>query len=244
LFHKRKHNRELAKFNHIDALKELAEILDLTKPPVMMEGYDISNIQGKQATGSKVTFKDGKPYKTGYRRFKIQTKASPDDPKMMAEIIFRRFKRVVEGRDDPPDLIVVDGGKGQLNAAVKQLELLNQDHLSLIGLAKEHEEIFLPGIKDPIILPEDSKARLLLQKIRDESHRFAVKYHRKLRSKKLEEPLKSLMQITGVGKQRAARLLKQFRTVENLKNASIDEIQDVIGLLKVSKAVYDHFNKK
>ena len=162
-----------------NALIELKKYLKLEKIPHVIEGYDISNISGKFAVGSKVSFKDGKPNKKMYKHFKMET-PGPNDFAMMEELLTRRLKMV--GEDPEPDLIVIDGGKGQLGMACGVLEELNLTHIPIIGLAKEFEEIYIPNSKRPIIIPKNNKALHLLQQVRDESHRFAITYHRKLRS--------------------------------------------------------------
>jgi excinuclease ABC subunit C len=242
LLHKRQLNRELASFDHQDALQELARELTLERVPSIVEGYDISNIQGKFATGSKVSFKDGKPFKNEYRRFRIQSAATPDDFRMMAELVSRRFARVVEGRDPAPDLVIIDGGKGQLSAALEQLGKLGLDHLSIIGLAKREEEIYVPDEADPIILPKDSKALLFLQKVRDESHRFALKYHHKLASKQIDALDDALKQIDGIGEKRAITLRNHFKTLEAIKGASLEELEVIVRSRKAATAVHEHFH--
>jgi excinuclease ABC subunit C len=242
LLHKRQVNRELASFDQQDALQELASELDLERVPSIVEGYDISNIQGKFATGSKVYFKDGKPIKSEYRRFRIQSAATPDDFRMMAELVARRFARVLEGRDVAPDLVIIDGGKGQLNAALEQLGKLGLDHLSIIGLAKREEEIYVPDESDPILLPKDSKALLFLQKVRDESHRFALKYHHKLVSKQIDELDDALKEIDGIGEKRAITLRNHFKTLEAIKSASLEELEVIVHSKKAATAVHEHFH--
>ncbi len=241
LLHKRSLNRDLATFDHQEALQDLAQALHLDHPPAIVEGYDISNIQGKMATASKVCFKDGKPFKNGYRRYRITSGDTPDDFRMMGEVIHRRFARVVEGRDEPPDLIVIDGGLGQLHAAIEQLERAGLDHLSIIGLAKQEEEIYVPGTSTPIKLPLDSKGLQFLQRVRDESHRFALKYHHELRDKQIDETASELEKIDMIGRQRAQALKKHFKTLASMKDASIEELALVLHSRKAAEAVYKHF---
>ena len=198
-----------------NALIELKKYLKLENLPRVIEGYDISNISGKFAVGSKVSFKDGKPNKKMYKHFKMET-PGPNDFAMMEELLTRRLKMV--DRDPEPDLIVIDGGKGQLGMACGVLDKLDLAHIPIIGLAKEFEEIYVPNTKRPIIIPKNNKALHLLQQVRDESHRFAITYHRKLRSKNIQAS--SLDDIAGVGKKRKVALLKEFGTLENIKNAS------------------------
>ena len=202
------------KKNMDNSLMELKKYLKLEKVPHVIEGYDISNISGKFAVGSKVSFKDGKPNKKMYKRFKMET-PGPNDFAMMEELLTRRLKMI--DKDPEPDLIVIDGGKGQLGMACGVLEKLNLTHIPIIGLAKEFEEIYLPNSKRPIIIPKNNIALHLLQQVRDESHRFAITYHRKLRSDNIQAS--SLDDIAGIGKKRKISLLKEFGSVDNIKKA-------------------------
>ena len=208
-----------------NSLIELKKYLKLENLPRVIEGYDISNISGKFAVGSKVSFKDGKPNKKSYKHFKIKT-PGPNDFAMMEELLTRRLKRVES--DPEPDLMVIDGGKGQLGMVCGVLEKLNLTHIPVIGLAKEFEEIYTPNSKRPIIIPKNSKALHLLQQVRDESHRFAITYHRKLRSKNIQAS--SLDNIAGIGKKRKVNLLKEFGTIENIKKASVDDLAKIEGM--------------
>ena len=226
------------KKNMESALVDLKKYLKLEKMPRVIEGYDISNISGKFAVGSKVSFKDGKPNKKRYKHFKMET-PGPNDFAKMEELLTRRLKMV--DRDPEPDLIVIDGGKGQLGMACGVLDKLNLTHIPIIGLAKEFEEIFTPNSKRPIIIPKNNKALHLLQQVRDESHRFAITYHRKLRSKNISSS--SLDDIAGIGKKRKISLLKYFGSVDNIKNASVDELAKIEGMnLKIAKNVYNYYH--
>ena len=221
-----------------NALIELKKYLKLENLPRVIEGYDISNISGKFAVGSKVSFKDGKPNKKMYKHFKMET-PGPNDFAMMEELLTRRLKMV--DRDPEPDLIVIDGGKGQLGMACGVLDKLDLAHIPIIGLAKEFEEIYVPNTKRPIIIPKNNKALHLLQQVRDESHRFAITYHRKLRSKNIQAS--SLDDIAGVGKKRKVALLKEFGTLENIKNASIDDLAKIKGMnQKTAENVYNYYH--
>lgn len=220
------------------ALIELKKYLKLEKIPRVIEGYDISNISGKFAVGSKVSFKDGKPNKKMYKHFKMET-PGPNDFAMMEELLTRRLKMV--DRDPEPDLIVIDGGKGQLGMACGVLEQLNLTHIPIIGLAKEFEEIFVPNSSRPIIIPKNNQALHLLQQVRDESHRFAITYHRKLRSKNISSS--SLDDIAGIGKKRKMNLLKEFGTIDNIKKASVEELAKTEGMnQKAAENVYNYYN--
>ena len=220
------------------SLIELKKYLKLEKIPKVIEGYDISNISGKFAVGSKVSFKDGKPNKKMYKHFKMET-PGPNDFAMMEELLTRRLKMI--DRDPEPDLIVIDGGKGQLGMACGVLEKMNLTHIPIIGLAKEFEEVFTPNSSRPIIIPKNNQALYLLQQVRDESHRFAITYHRKLRSKNISAS--SLDDIAGIGKKRKVNLLKQFGTIDNIKNASVEDLAKTEGMnQKTAENVYNYYH--
>lgn len=221
-----------------NALIELKKYLKLEKLPRVIEGYDISNISGKLAVGSKVSFLDGKPNKKKYRHFRINT-PGPNDFEMMKELLTKRFERIE--KDEEPDLIVIDGGKGQLGMACQVLKENNLEYIPIIGLAKEFEEIYIPNTSRPIIIPKDNKALHLLQQVRDESHRFAITYHRKLRSKKITES--SLDDIPGIGKNRKKNILKKFGSIDKVKEASIDQLANVKSMnKKVAENVYNYYH--
>jgi len=214
------------------ALVELSEDLSLSGFPQRIEAYAISNTGGGEATGSMVVFENGRPRRDAYRRFKVHISGKPDDYAMMAEVLRRRFKRGLAELNDPtvtrgkfselPDLVLIDGGKGQLNVGVSVLKDLNIEGIETVGLAKREEEIFAPGRADPIVLSPKSRSLLLLRRIRDEAHRFAVTYHRKLRTKR---SLSSVLdEIRGIGPKRKSLLMKRFGSVDRLAAASPDEI--------------------
>ncbi|HMK54490.1 MAG TPA: excinuclease ABC subunit UvrC [Methanobacteriaceae archaeon] len=208
------------------ALMDLKHYLKMPSLPRRIEAFDISNISGQMAVGSMVVFIDGKPKKRDYRRFKIKT-SGPDDYGMMKELLERRYSKVVD--DQAPDLILVDGGRGQLNIALEVLKVKNVN-TRVIGLAKEYEHVFVPEFQAPIILPATSPSLHLLQRIRDEAHRFAITYHKKLRSKNIEHSL--LDEIPGVGPKRKRDILNHFGSLECVKSASVDEIAKVKGISK------------
>lgn len=213
------------------ALLELMEALGLPGLPNRIEAFDISTIQGTCAVGSMVVFERGRPEKSSYRRFKIKTVEGQDDYAMMHEIITRRYRRLLkqdQNEKQLPDLIIIDGGKGQLNAGLKALSELGAKDIPVISLAESHELIFLEGQDEPIALPEDSKALLLLRHVRDEAHRFAVSYHRQLRTKR--STLSALEEIPGIGKKRLKALLTTFGSLKGIRAASIDEIASVPGI--------------
>ncbi len=214
-------------------LTELADYLELDRLPQRIECYDVSNTQGKDSVGSMVVFVGGRPRNADYRRFKIKTVAGADDYSSLKEVLKRRFKRAGgdEGADSSwgrlPDLIVIDGGKGQLSAAVEALSEAGVDAIPVAGLAKEREELFLPGIPDPIILPATSQGLYLVQRLRDEAHRFAITYHRTVRAKMSISS--QLDEVPGIGPRRKKDLLRQFGSVKGLRQATVDEIAGVPG---------------
>jgi len=244
----------------VEALAELQEHLDLAQPPARIECYDISNIQGKAATGSMVVFVKGVPRKSDYRRFKIRTVEGADDYAMMQEVLRRRFSKAVpstefilskgpraggETSEDKswailPDLVVVDGGKGQLNAALEVLDEHGlREAVPVVGLAKEREEIFVPGQSKPILLPHSSQGLFLMQRIRDEAHRFALQYHRRLREKKTLTS--TLEEIPGIGPKRRQSLLKHFGSLEGIREATMEELMALPGMTRrVAEQVKEH----
>ena len=210
----------------MDILKEMKDALNLPRLPRIIEGFDISNIEGTDATGSMVYFLEGKASKKNYRHYKIKTKSTPDDVGMMKEVLKRRYSMILEKNLDLPDLILVDGGKGQLNAALEVLNELEIPNVPIIGLAKKYEEIFIPKQKDPIIFPQDSQVLKIFQQIRDEAHRFAVRLHKKQRERKYKTSL--LDDIKGVGPSTRNKLLTHFGSVKNLRKASLEELSLVV----------------
>jgi len=220
------------------ALLDLKKYLGIPKIPKRIEAFDISNISGKMAVGSMVVFENGVPKKSAYRRYKIETDG-PDDYAMMKEMLERRFKSLIEKEESAPDLVLVDGGKGQLNIALDVFRSLNINY-PVIGLAKEFEHVFIPQTPSPLILPRKSEALLLLQRLRDEAHRFAVTYHRKLRSKELERS--PLDEIPGVGNKRKILLLKHFGNLDNIAKARVKDISELNGISNnLAQKIYDHF---
>jgi excinuclease ABC subunit C len=226
------------------ALKELQEALDLPEMPNRIECYDISNIQGTNAVGSMVVFERGKPRNAEYRRFKIKTVEGANDFAMMAEMLRRRFKRA-DAQDESfaalPDLIIVDGGKGQLHAAEEALAEVGRRDISLVSLAKRLEEIFIPGHKESVLLPRTSQALYLVQRIRDEAHRFAITYHRTVRQK--ASVRSQIDSVPGIGDARRKALIKTFGSVRGIKAAEIDEIAAVPGMnRKLAETVKEHLH--
>lgn len=242
------------------ALTEIAEQLELAELPLRIECFDISNIQGTSMVASMVVFEDGQPKKSEYRRFSIDDESGFDDTRAMSHVITRRFKRYLEERNVdlvesnvqgasrpkfayPPQLVVVDGGKPQVNAAAKALRDLGITDIALCGLAKRLEEVWLPYNSEPIIFPRHSEALYLLQKIRDEAHRFAINFHRSKRSKLMLDSL--LDQIEGLGESRRKSLLDKFGSVSALKSAQVSEIAAVPGIgSKLAKTIFDNLNQQ
>ncbi|NGP76659.1 excinuclease ABC subunit C [Balneolaceae bacterium YR4-1] len=221
------------------AVKELKEHLKLDRLPRRIECFDNSNIQGSDPVASMVCFVDAKPRKSMYKRFHIKTVEGPDDFASMKEVLSRRYKRVQKEKQQIPDLIVVDGGKGQLSSAVEALkEIEFYGECDIVGLAKRLEEVFIPGKQDPVMIPKTSSALKLLQRVRDEAHRFAINFHRETRSKRTLKT--ELTEISGVGEKTAQKLLNHFGSVKKVKKADKGEIQAEIGE-KVGEAVYDYF---
>lgn len=242
------------------ALAEIAEQLELAELPLRIECFDISNIQGTSMVASMVVFEDGQPKKSDYRRFSIDDDAGFDDTRAMHHVITRRFKRYLDEKDIdvaeataqggsrpkfayPPQLVVVDGGKPQVNAAAKALRELGITDIALCGLAKRLEEVWLPNNSEPIIFPRHSEALYLLQKVRDEAHRFAINFHRSKRSKVMLESL--LDQISGLGEVRRKSLLTHFGSVTALKSATLSELSAVPGIgEKMANTIIDQIKNQ
>jgi excinuclease ABC subunit C len=208
-------------------LGELARVLGLAAPPQTIEGFDISNISGTFAVASLVSFKNGRPDRANYRRFKIKSVTGQDDFAGMAEVVRRRYSRLQREHRPLPDLILVDGGRGQLNAAGGELQKLGLAHLPILGLAKEFEEIYLPDQPAPLRLGLDHPAVKLLQRLRDECHRVANSYNAQLRIKKISESV--LDDFPGIGERRKQALLKKFGSVQRLRAASLEQLAEVPG---------------
>jgi excinuclease ABC subunit C len=273
-----------------EALDQLAVSLGLSRAPERIECYDISNVQGTSAVGSMVVFINGAPQPREYRRFRIRSGETPDDLRMMAEVLRRRFRRAARlrsrtgylslaavGADEPPegdsadheprdiperagpvqrpsagavdpgwtvpDLVIVDGGKGQLSTAVGVMRELDLEDLPLAGLAKRFEELFVPGRAGPVILPRTSQALYLVQRIRDEAHRFAITYHRNVRGKRA---LRSFFdEVPGIGPARKKALLKRFGSVHRIREASLDEVAATPGIgREVAERLKQHLSRE
>ncbi len=227
-------------------LEELSERLKLKRLPRVIEGFDISNISGTHSVGSMVSFVNGQADKSRYRKYKISRVEGINDYAMLKEVIERRYTRLLNEEKPLPDLVLVDGGRGHLNSALEALQSLNiADRVDLACIAKgkyrnrvETDEILLPGEKDPVLFSENSPPRFLLQRVRDESHRFAISFHRQLRSKSsLSSPLEK---IPGVGKKRRLILLKKFGSLEKIRSASLEELKTVPG---VTDQIAEHLQR-
>jgi excinuclease ABC subunit C len=203
----------------VDALQRE---LGLARPPVWIECFDISNISGTMAVASMVCFRDGRPSKREYRRFRIRTVAGSDDFAMMREVVSRRCRALLEEDRQLPDLLVIDGGKGQLGAALEAMVAIDMPVLPVLGLAKKREEVFLPGHSDPVVIDRSSPALKLLQATRDEAHRFAVAFHRELRRKRIADSV--LSEIEGIGEKRRDMLLKEFGSVARIRGKTAEEV--------------------
>jgi len=218
------------------SLEELKDTLGLKHFPEVIEGFDISNISGKHAVGSVVVFRNAIAENSEYRRYKIATVEGIDDYAMLREVIGRRYSRLVREGKALPHLILIDGGRGHLSSAekmIRELDLFGKVDIACVAKGKlrnnvETDEVFLPGKKAPVLFRENSPSRFLLQRIRDESHRFAIAYHRKLRDKSaLTSPLEL---IRGIGKKRRLLLLKNFGSLDSIREASPEQLQVVPGI--------------
>ncbi len=217
------------------ALVEIQEKLGMEKAPAVIEGYDISNTSGLSSVGSIVMFRDGLPSKADYRKYKIKSVDGPDDYASLAEVVQRRFKRLKESGQPTADLLVIDGGKGQLGVVVDSLEKLGAGSQKVIGIAKgkdrenrETDAIFLPGASTPVNFAPSSPGFMLLQRVRDEAHRFAIDYHRKLRGGKALAS--SLDSVPGIGPKRKKALLKHFGSVKGVREASLEQVANALGI--------------
>jgi excinuclease ABC subunit C len=208
-------------------LKELKQTLGLKNIPRRIEGFDISNTGGQDSVGSMSVFVNAKPLKSDYRKYKIKSISRPDDVGSIQEIIYRRYARVSKNMGHKPDLILVDGGKGQLNAAEKALKELNLIKLPLLALAKKEELIYCQKYPHGLSLDKTSPGLRLLQNIRDEAHRFALDFHRKRREKK--STASELDNIPGIGPKRKAALLSHYESIDEIKKAPLEELKKLIG---------------
>ena len=221
-------------------LVQLQNDLKLFSLPIHIECFDNSNFQGSYPVSAMVCFKNGLPSKNDYRKFNVKTVEGINDFATMAEVVYRRYKRLIEEKEPMPQLIIIDGGKGQLSAAMESINKVGlNSKTTVVGLAKNEEEIFFPGDKESIKLPWDSESLKLIRRIRDEVHRFGITFHRNQRSK--GSLTNELEQIKGISKVTATLLLQKFKSVKNIKEKSEKELSDVLGIAK-SKLVYNYFH--
>ncbi len=225
-----------------NVLKTIQLELKLPRLPYRIECFDNSNIQGTNPVAACTVFINGKPAKREYRKFHVKSVVGPDDFASMEEIIYRRYSRVLDEGTELPDLIVIDGGKGQLHSAIKSLQKLElYGKIPIVGLAERMEEIYYPGDKDPYLLGKNSIALKILMQIRDEAHRFGITFHRKLREKSQTQSV--LSEIYGIGENTEIVLLQTFKSVENISVRSQEELSAVIGR-KRAAIIYNHFHEK
>ena len=242
---------ETKRLRRVEALEELREALNLESLPIRIECFDISNIQGQEIVGSMVVFEDALPKKGHYRKFAVRGLDSQDDFASMREVIARRFARL--GADPAsaewnesfaatPNLVVIDGGKGQLSAALAAMQELDLPRVAVIALAKRIEEVFVPSESAPILLDEHSPGLQLLQRIRDEAHRFAVTFHRQRRDATARESM--FDQLEGVGPARRRALLQHFGSAERVLAATQEELEGVPGVpAKTARSIYAQLHK-
>ncbi len=227
------------------ALEEIRDKLSLANPPTVIEAYDISNTSGLNPVGSVVVFRDGSPSKSEYRKYKIKSVSGPDDYASLAEVARRRMTRLAEKGGLIADLILIDGGKGQVNAISRELGEMGFDGVAIVGIAKgkdrenpDSDQFFIPGVKEEVKFTSQSPGRFLLQRARDESHRFAVSYHRKLRDSAMTRS--SLDAIPGIGPKRKKALLKRFGSVRKIREAPLEELKETLRVSdRVAKSIYE-----
>lgn len=220
-------------------MAQMKEDLRLNEEPRHIECFDNSNIQGTNPVAACVVFRDGKPSKSEYRKFNIKTVEGPDDFASMEEVVFRRYRRLLNEDQDLPQLIIIDGGKGQLSSAVKALDDLDlRGKIAIVGIAKRLEEIFYPTDKYPLYLDKKSETLKIIQHLRNEAHRFGITFHRQKRSKAALGT--DLENIDGIGEKTAVELLKHFRSMSKIKSASREELEQVVGVAKAS-LVFQHY---
>lgn len=222
---------------HVErVMEQMKQDLRLKEQPRHIECFDNSNFQGTEAVSACVVFRNGKPAKSDYRHFNVKTVEGPDDFATMEEAVFRRYRRLLEEGQSLPQLILIDGGKGQLSAALKSVYKLGiEDRVAVLGIAKRLEELFFPGDPVPLYLDKRSETLRILQQLRNEAHRFGITHHRNRRSRSALQ--NSLEQVEGIGPQTAEKLLKTFRSVEQLRKASEEEVAEVVGLSRARKVL-------
>ena len=223
-------------------MAQMKQDLRLGQEPRHIECFDNSNIQGTNPVAACVVFKNGKPSKKDYRHFNIKTVVGPDDFASMEEVVFRRYKRLLEEEQPLPQLIIIDGGKGQLSSALKSLDLLGlRNKIAIIGIAKRLEELFYPDDPIPLYLDKKSETLKIIQQLRNEAHRFGIEHHRNKRSK---QALNTEMEtIPGIGEKTIVELLKKFKSAKRISNAKLDELEDVVGISRAAK-IYNYYHKE
>jgi excinuclease ABC subunit C len=205
------------------ALVDLQELLHLKRPPRRIEGFDIAHLAGKQTVASLVTFWDGQPQKSGYRHYHIRSlNGRIDDFEAIREVVARRYARQLNEKAKLPDLILIDGGKGQVSSAAGMMKALEAPHIPIVGLAKKNEEMFVPEQSEPLVVPDNSQALRMLQAVRDEAHRFATTFHKRIRATRLHTSV--LESIRGIGKKRSQALLRAFGSLEEIRRQQPEEI--------------------
>ena len=221
-------------------MAQMKKDLRLSVEPRHIECFDNSNIQGTNPVAACVVFKNGKASKKDYRHFNIKTVEGPDDFASMEEVVFRRYKRLVDENQPLPQLVIIDGGKGQLSSALKSIDVLGlRDKIAVIGIAKRLEELFYPGDKYPLYLDKKSETLKIIQQLRNEAHRFGIEHHRNRRSKNALQT--ELETINGIGEKTIVELMKKFKSVKRIKEASLEDLQKVVGFSRAQK-IYQEFN--
>ena len=215
-------------------MAQMQKDLRLPEEPRHIECFDNSNIQGTNPVAACVVFKEGKPSKKDYRHFNIKTVEGPNDFASMEEVVYRRYKRLLDEKEPLPQLIIIDGGKGQLSSALKSLDALNlRGKIAIIGIAKRLEELFYPGDSVPLYLDKRSETLKVIQQLRNEAHRFGITFHRDKRSKAAIQT--SIETIPGIGEKTMLALIQHFKSVKRIKLATEKEISDIVGLSKAKK---------
>ena len=223
------------------SIAALQKALQLNSAPHRIETFDISNVQGSDPVASMVCFVDGRPRKSEYRKYMIKDVIGPNDYAMMVEVVGRRYRRQIDENGPLPDLVLIDGGKGQLSSAKEILDELGLIDLPVIGLAKRLEEVFMPDESEPIIIPKTSSALKLLMNARDEAHRFAVSFHRNRRGKRMV--LSDLDNIPGIGPKRRQILIKKYGSVEKIKASPLEELVSISGIgREIGEQIHRYFH--
>jgi excinuclease ABC subunit C len=223
-------------------LKQVQKDFKLSELPIHMECFDNSNFQGTNAVSACVVFKNGKPSKKDYRHFNVKTVEGPDDFATMREVVYRRYKRMIDEEISLPQLIIIDGGKGQLSAALEAIDKLNlRNKVAIVGIAKKLEEIFYPGDQYPIYIDKRSESLKVVQHMRNEAHRFGITHHRNMRSKNSIQS--ELLEVSGIGDKTMTLLFQEYKTVSAMKNADLEMLQKTIGRSKAT-VLFNYFQEK